>query len=990
MFCALEDLKTESDVEQKLLWPLLTTPTPSGLELRPADVVTKLNIRRLEIGKGVSRKLYFPDYIVVLAGLPVLVVEAKAPGEPLDAALEEARLYGNEINALFPSGINPCVRVIACNGQQLASAPLDTATPDIALLHTDLSAANAGFVELLERCQRTVLQQHADRVRTRFRKPRYQRPVSMVGGTAFQNEELAPNTFGATIAGDYGHVFNPRTKEDRARVVRHAYIPSLRRQRYVEPIDRLIRAAVTPTMAKIRAFDDTGNPAELTTALRERRHLENQVLLLIGSVGSGKSTFIDYVSLVALSDELKKRSVWVRINLNEAPLAADVAYSWLARAITADLRAQVGDEDIDDIAALSKIFGPELNAFRKGAVSLLDHGSIEYQTRLADELIRLQRDSIVFAQCLARYVCGGPGKLLIVALDNCDKRTRDEQLLMFQIAQWVRTEFRSLVILPLRDVTFERHRHEPPLDTALKGLVFRIEPPPFTDVLQARVRLALEEMQANAATANTLSYVLPNGIRVSYPASDQALYLASILRSLYEHDRFVRRIMTGLAGRDVRRALEIFLDFCTSGHIGEDEIYKIRFHEGRYVLPLSVVARVLLRMQRRFYDGDRAYIKNIVQCHANDALPDHFVRLSLLHWLEQHQRVAGPAGVQGFHQIGNIAHDLAQLGHDGKRVREELLYLVREGCIVAEHQRLDQIADEDLVKLTASGLVHLQLMANPDYLAACAEDTWISDPQLAQRFANRISERGLAGHFSRLTTAKNASDFVEYLRSHATERIGAPEVYLDKRALIELNTLREAEAAVGAAEIEVSKQLYVGNLPFDATPDTVRNALETAGINVVRVAIPPAPLGKANRGFAFVEVADGRAAMEALDSPDLVIGRRRLVINEAYQLKSDVTPRPSRPRAWADVSERLYVGNLPLTSSEESVRALFSSHGFRPVDVYVALNRATRSPLGYAFVSMASEDEATQAIGALNGSLVDGRSIAVRPATPRPSQPEGE
>ena len=30
------------------------------------------------------------------------------------------------------------------------------------------------------------------------------------------------------------------------------------------------------------------------------------------------------------------------------------------------------------------------------------------------------------------------------------------------------------------------------------------------------------------------------------------------------------------AGRDVRRALEIFLDFCNSGHIGEDEIYKIR------------------------------------------------------------------------------------------------------------------------------------------------------------------------------------------------------------------------------------------------------------------------------------------------------------------------------------------------------------------------------------------------------------------------------
>ena len=139
-------------------------------------------------------------------------------------------------------------------------------------------------------------------------------------------------------------------------------------------------------------------------------------------------------------------------------------------------------------------------------------------------------------------------------------------------------------------------------------------------------------------------------MRVTYPAEDQALYLASILRSLYAHDRFVRQVMTGLAGSDVRKALELFLDFCMSGHIGEDEIYKIRFFEGNYALPLSVVARVLLRMHRRFYDGKHAYLKNIVQCEPSDALPDHFVRLTILHWLERRLRVEGPAGIEGFHR----------------------------------------------------------------------------------------------------------------------------------------------------------------------------------------------------------------------------------------------------------------------------------------------------------------------------------------------------
>src|SRR5437773_158925 len=106
MFCSLEELHTEADVEQKLLWPLLTTGVPNGAGFLSADILTKLSIRRLEIGKGNSKKLYYPDYMVVLAGLPVLVVEAKSPLESVSQGLAEARLYGNELNALFPAGFN--------------------------------------------------------------------------------------------------------------------------------------------------------------------------------------------------------------------------------------------------------------------------------------------------------------------------------------------------------------------------------------------------------------------------------------------------------------------------------------------------------------------------------------------------------------------------------------------------------------------------------------------------------------------------------------------------------------------------------------------------------------------------------------------------------------------------------------------------------------------------------------------------------------------
>jgi len=778
MFPKLKDLKTESDVEQKLIWPILTGDYPAGLGYFTSDVVTKLSIRRIEIGKGADRKLYFPDYIVILAGLPTLVIEAKAVGGPIEQALDEARLYGNEINALFPPSINPCSRVIACNGESLMTAPIDSACPDLQLSFKDMNPANIKFAELVELCQRSTFQKYVDNIRVKLRQQEYQRPVSLVGGKAFQNEELPQNTFGATIAGDYGHIFNPKTREDRTLIVREAYVGSLRRQRYVEPIDRLIRNAVAPTARRIKPLENSAVPSEITTTLRDRQKLQNQIMLLIGSVGAGKSTFVDYLSLVALPQEIREKSIWLRLNLNEAPLSIDLAYDWISKAVVREFRIAFPDIDFDHISTLKKIFGRELSDLRKGPLAILDPKSTEYRVRIADRLSKLQSNALDMAKGISNFLCSGPNLLLVVVLDNCDKRNRDEQLTMFQIAQWVQAEFRCLVVLPLRDVTFDLHRHDPPLDTALKQFVFRIEPPQFSDVLQARVKLALAEIARTESISNTLSYQLPNGMIVSYPAKDQALYLASMLRSLYAHDRFVRQVMTGLAGRDVRRALENFLDFCMSGHIGEDEITIIRFTHGQHILPLSVVARVLLRMNRRFYDGNQSHLKNIVQCEPNDALPDHFVRLTILKWFESKLKVKGPAGVEGFHRSSDMVADLSTVGHDSERVRKDLLYLSREGCLIPEHLRTDKIEDCDLVKISAAGVVHLQLMANPEYLAACAEDTWIADSKFCKRVAERIT-KGPIIQYSPVTTAQNAIEFVDYLKKGWAEMLCEPAAFLD-------------------------------------------------------------------------------------------------------------------------------------------------------------------------------------------------------------------
>ncbi len=80
--------------------------------------------------------------------------------------------------------------------------------------------------------------------------------------------------------------------------------------------------------------------------------------------------------------------------------------------------------------------------------------------------------------------------------------------------------------------------------------------------------------------------------------------------------------------------------------------------------------------------------------------------------------------------------------------------------------------------------------------------------------------------------------------------------------------------------------------------------------------------------------------------------------------------------------KKLYVGNLPFSSTEEDIRGVFERHG--SVDsVNVITDRETGRPRGFAFVEMSEESAAEEAIRALDGSDLGGRNIRVNEAHDR-------
>jgi cold-inducible RNA-binding protein len=84
------------------------------------------------------------------------------------------------------------------------------------------------------------------------------------------------------------------------------------------------------------------------------------------------------------------------------------------------------------------------------------------------------------------------------------------------------------------------------------------------------------------------------------------------------------------------------------------------------------------------------------------------------------------------------------------------------------------------------------------------------------------------------------------------------------------------------------------------------------------------------------------------------------------------------------MGRKLYVGNLPYSATEQSLREAFSASG--TVDsVSVITDRDTGQSKGFAFIEMSTDQEAQAATEAMNGKTLDGRQIKVNEAKPKGS-----
>jgi RNA recognition motif-containing protein len=85
------------------------------------------------------------------------------------------------------------------------------------------------------------------------------------------------------------------------------------------------------------------------------------------------------------------------------------------------------------------------------------------------------------------------------------------------------------------------------------------------------------------------------------------------------------------------------------------------------------------------------------------------------------------------------------------------------------------------------------------------------------------------------------------------------------------------------------------------------------------------------------------------------------------------------------MSNKLFVGGLSWSTTDESLGRAFSAHG-EVTEARVVMDRTTGRSRGFGFVTFATEDGARAAKNAMDNAAIDGRNVRVDFATEKPAR----
>ncbi|WP_436522795.1 AAA family ATPase [Actinoplanes sp. HUAS TT8] len=530
-----------------------------------------------------------------------------------------------------------------------------------------------------------------------------------------------------------------------------------------EAADARLARVSSDLVGRIREIDTTDSSYLTQLIDRAARAKRNEFIILVGTKGAGKTTFITRFFNHILNRDVSERCAVLRINMGDYSADPSSVIDWLQRKLVEAIERSVFGDGYPEFSDLEGMFFDEYNRLRRGPWSTLynsdkERFKIDFGRRIED--IRDQRPH-EYIEGLLRHVIGVRNKLPVMVFDNADHFAIDFQESVYQYARSLHERSLCLIILPITDQTSWQMSRQGALQS-FEHVDLYLPTPPMDRIIQKRIdfiqsRIELERQRSEA------KYFLERGI--AFSLGDLSAFTRS-LQAIFLQTDDVSEWIGNFANNDLRRALEIARLFVTSPHLKVDDLLRAFLVSSGRSLPRWRAAKALVCLKYDSYPvGQNPYVQNVFFLGDSvDATP--LVSVRILQMLED---FADSNPDDHFADVEDVIEYCESMGLAGTFASSSVDALLRAGLVLNFDPTVTDFSSASRVEISLSGRQHLSWsLGYFEYVNAMADVTPIRSMAAFDGMRQAI-RGGVYGRESKVIA------FSEYLISEDSLTCNPPE-----------------------------------------------------------------------------------------------------------------------------------------------------------------------------------------------------------------------
>jgi len=503
-------------------------------------------------------------------------------------------------------------------------------------------------------------------------------------------------------------------------------------------------------------------------------------IILIGTAGAGKTTFIKYFSEVILSKKNKKNRpiVYLDFRLFTSQTIRDTKF--IFKTILAQLENKYPELNLTKFNILKTIYKQGIIKKSEGTWSRL-HDPERMDDAIAAYIEENQKDPISHLKAVTEYLLLKCNKRICVLFDNADQLNDEDQKEVFLLGNSINRNLNSIVLISLREGYFYKWRKKPPFN-AYQSVVYHITAPPYKRVLQKRIQYIMNNFDFNAINVETDNKVVKFG-----EGSLQHLFknLYDTLFASTHSD--VMDFLEETSYPNTREGLELFKNFLLSGHSKISAYMSFNYGTGDGV-PIWEFFKSIALESNYYYETQKSTVVNLF--YPSESNKNHFTKIRILNYLKA--KLSSSAKRKDYFPVNELTDLFLKAGYTADIIEEELQVLFEAKLIstsdyTEDIEELAIIESTSLVSITSVGLYYLEkLLGHFYYLDLVLQDTPIYDEKYYQELSFIFPDSDEHGNRNLSGRKDTTSKFVEYLKNEEKKDKKFKSNFIDESIMFDI------------------------------------------------------------------------------------------------------------------------------------------------------------------------------------------------------------